>query len=328
MPSVPAALDLGAVDLNPPEQEPGFGEALEAPPSAPEPEQPNEPKTVVKAIRWAGGDADRVLVQSPAAVYAAQLLNQKADKRANRSLGWSLAVALIFLAVGGVVLERTARAIKAARQPAAGGAALQVRDLGGAYYTTREGRAVFVVRGKVDNTSKQSQGPAVKVTVELTRGTGVERSAEVFAGKLPTAEEIWSNTGPLDIAELTLRVGSQAGPLEPGASAAFVAVFGEFPDDLADLSLHAVAVAATPPFAPPPAVKPEPAAPKPDESGTPAKAAGKEPGRAEPGKPEPAKPEPAKAGPARPAGTRYEFPMDDPQRPLKIQSGQPAPGKH
>jgi hypothetical protein len=332
MPAIPAALDLGSIDLGPPEgAEPSnLGEDLEMPtPAVAEVSEPDGPRTLVKKIQWGGGDADKVTVQSPAAAYASQLI-KKPETASRPSLIWSLLAALAILGVGGVVLERTARAIMAARGPqVAPTVALVTHDLTSAYYPTREGRAVFVVRGQVDNRSKEPQAPAVKVTVEVRRGSSVERVAEVFAGKPPGLEEIFANSGPLEIAELAQRLNSAAGPLAPGASADFLAIFGEYPDDLSDLTLHAAATTATPPSAPqakPEAARIEPSAPTADKPG-PLKAV--QPKVAEPAKGEPAKgAEPARPDPRKGDKPKFEFPMDDPPRPLRIISGQPGGGAH
>ncbi|MGC4116643.1 MAG: zinc-ribbon domain-containing protein [Myxococcales bacterium] len=359
MPGLPGSLDLGSIDLSP--SEPGFSEEPPEPlpPQGPPPPQPavdlTEPRTVVKNVKW---DGDKVEVKSPAAAYAAQLLSKKAAERPHRSLIASLLMAMVFLAVGGLVAERTARAIKEqGATPTTPAGMLAVTDLTSTFYQTREGRPVFLVRGKVTNRTDQRQAPAVKVTVELRRGDSAERSADAYAGKLADVEEIFQTSGPLEVAEVVQRVASQAGPLEPRATAEFLAVFAEYPDELPDLTIRAVALAS--PVPPPPAAKAatEPRRPRePDarpDMGA-ARPGGKAPAKADakglefpmndpkrPGKqaqPEPKietpklmvddgkSAEPAKASnPAKPAEApkKYEFPMDDPPKRLKVNSGAP-----
>ncbi|HEY3449180.1 MAG TPA: zinc-ribbon domain-containing protein [Myxococcales bacterium] len=356
---LPGSLDLGSIDLSPPE--PGFGDEPEAPPP-PQPVAPpsadlSEPRTVVKNVKW---DGEKVEVKSPAAAYAAQLLTKKAADRPRRSLIASLLMALVFLGVGGLVVERTARAIKEhGATPTTQAGKLSVTDLTSTYYPTREGRPVFIVRGKVTNRTDERQAPSVKVTIELRKGDSVERSADAYAGKVPNLEEIFQTSGPLEVAEAAQRVASQAGPLEPKASAEFLAVFGEFPDDLPDLTIRAVAVASAVPAPPAGKAAAEPArAPGPAKADAAAKPTpsgkGADPGKgpggakavefpmddprrpAKPAQPEPklvapkpladdAKaPEPAKAAPA--ANKKFEFPMDEPPKRLKVNSGT-APAK-
>jgi hypothetical protein len=291
----------------------------------PVPMSDEPPRTVVTKIAWGGGAEDKVTTQSAAAVYAAQLLAKRAASRPRRNLALSLLAALAFLGIGGLVLERTARAIRGARTTAAS-ATLACEGLGSGFYASREGRAFFVVHGKIKNNGSDKQGPAVKVTVELRRGSTVERTADAFVGSAPNAEELWAAAGPLEISEVVQRANSRAGPLAAGASADFRAVFSEYPDDIADLVVRATPTPVAPPPPPAPrqaesATKVEPAARPPDA------AAAAKPGAEKPAASEPAaaqaetvaaKPEPAAAE------KKVEFPMDEPKRPLKLNSGQPA----
>ncbi|MBI5548066.1 MAG: zinc-ribbon domain-containing protein [Deltaproteobacteria bacterium] len=344
IPSVPSALDLGNIDLSPSSPDlPNFGDDAEAsaPAPIPSPEMATEePKTLVRNIRWAGGDADKVEVRSPAAVYAAQLLTRKAASKPSRNLVWSLVAALALLAAGAVVLDHTVRKIRErgdGSTPAR--LALAVHSLSSSYYPTRD-RPLFLVHGKAENRSHERQGPAVKVTVELRRGESVERTAEAFVGRTPEPEALHALSGPLELSEYVRRLASEAGPLESGETRDFLAVFGEFPEDIADLQIHAIATTAISP--PPSAVKTSPAPPATAPPQSPAREP--EPALAEPLKPfpavapaEPSKPAPgvdraapsvaghaSKARGALPAKPKLEFPMHDPPRALRVKSGEPA----
>lgn len=116
------------------------------------------------------------------------------------------------------------------------------RDVTNGLYETRTGRAVFFIRGDVEN---RSRAPGrVKVRAEIWDGSQLVGSAEGLAGTTPSPEELFSIAGPQDVDALNAKLEVGATVVPPGRRAPFLLTFGAYPPELAGLKLKVVAAAA------------------------------------------------------------------------------------
>ncbi|WP_275425013.1 DUF3426 domain-containing protein [Archangium violaceum] len=113
---------------------------------------------------------------------------------------------------------------------------LVAKDLSNGLYETRDGRAVFFVRGEVEN--RGSTPIRVKVGVTLFDGEQKVLSAEGLVGAVPTPEELYSLQSTSDAEALRARLDGASKEVAPGARAPFVVLFYEYPSDLADFRLE------------------------------------------------------------------------------------------
>ncbi|WNG44942.1 hypothetical protein F0U60_13175 [Archangium minus] len=189
---------------------------IAAPPPAPKLEAPKAPPP-----------AGPSLVQRLAAV-AAQLV-----------VGAVLLVVL--LAVGSAWLndgrvELSALSPAQVREMVSPTRPLVAKDLSNGLYETRGGRAVFFVRGEVEN--RGTAPIRVKVGVSLFDGDQKVMSAEGIAGAVPTPEELYSLQSASDADAMRARLDDASKEVAPGTRAPFVVLFYEYPSDLADFRLE------------------------------------------------------------------------------------------
>lgn len=106
-------------------------------------------------------------------------------------------------------------------------------------YDTSSGKAVFFIRGRVENRGARVRGP-VRVTAELMAGDAPEAKAETIAGTEPTPEDVWSLKSQADVDKLnrSLEMAQVQRKLQPGASLPFFAVISDPPPDLGRHRLH------------------------------------------------------------------------------------------
>ena len=120
-------------------------------------------------------------------------------------------------------------------------------DVSNGLYETRAGRSVFFVRGEVINKSDS----AVKIVVkaEIVEDDRVVRFGESWAGEPASPEEIFLIDNSEALEALNRKVEKRSLVVPPGAAAAFVVPFTEYPPDLKDFRVRvgarAVAVAPT-----------------------------------------------------------------------------------
>jgi hypothetical protein len=113
-------------------------------------------------------------------------------------------------------------------------------DISNGLYETRSGRSVFFVRGEVTN--RGTTATRVLVQADIVEGAKVVRSAHSLAGAVPTPEELYTlGVGDELEKKLEAQVAPRAQQLEPGASAAFLVVFTEYPPDLKGFRVRVVA---------------------------------------------------------------------------------------
>lgn len=103
-------------------------------------------------------------------------------------------------------------------------------DVSNGLYETRAGRSAFFVRGVVMNRSEA----AVKVVVkaEIVDDGKVVRFGESWAGEPATPEEIFLIDSTESLEALSRKVEKRSLVVPPGAAAAFVVPFTEYPPDL------------------------------------------------------------------------------------------------
>ncbi len=103
-------------------------------------------------------------------------------------------------------------------------------DVSNGLYETRAGRSVFFVRGEVMNRSEV----AVKVVVkaEIVDDGKVVRFGESWAGEPASPEEIFVIESTESLEALNRKVEKRSIVVPPGAAAAFVVPFTEYPPDL------------------------------------------------------------------------------------------------
>lgn len=109
-------------------------------------------------------------------------------------------------------------------------------DVSNGLYETRQGRAVFFVRGEVLNRSEASVKLVVKA--EIVEGGKVVRFGESWAGDPATPEELFLIDGAEALEVLNGKVEKRALVVPPGAAAAFVVPFTEYPPDLKDFRVR------------------------------------------------------------------------------------------
>ncbi|WP_255449927.1 MULTISPECIES: hypothetical protein [Myxococcaceae] len=113
---------------------------------------------------------------------------------------------------------------------------LALHDVGNGLYDTRDGRAVFYVRGEVEN---RGGAPArVRVRAALYDGDQRVKSAEGLAGQEPGPEALYALTSADDAMALRIRLDAAARVLAPGERAPFTVVFFEYPPQLGDYRLE------------------------------------------------------------------------------------------
>ncbi len=230
MGTAPSGLDLdnGAAPTTPGKP------ALPEPPAA-APGYQDEVATVVREVRWPGKVVEpeaKPARAMPAARSAARKASAARAPRRRRPVATLFGAILVAaLGVGSGALAFVSGA------PATQGQALTAVDLVSGTYPTRAGHPVLFVRGRLLNPASEPLGP-VRVSVELRRGTSMVRRADGVAGPMPSAEEIYAIASPASLAELDQRLAAMAGPIEPGSSPEFAVVFYEYPEELADLTVH------------------------------------------------------------------------------------------
>jgi predicted Zn finger-like uncharacterized protein len=120
-------------------------------------------------------------------------------------------------------------------------------DVSNGLYETKGGRAVFFVRGEVQNRSEATVKVVVKA--EIVEDGKVVRSGESFAGEPATPEELHLIDSSEALEALKAKVERRAIVVPPGQAATFVVPFTEYPPDLKDfrvrVSARAVAAATT-----------------------------------------------------------------------------------
>ena len=125
--------------------------------------------------------------------------------------------------------------------------AFVANDVSNGLYETRAGRSVFFVRGEVMNRSEASVKVVVKA--EIVEDGKVVRAGESWAGEPASPEEIFLIDNTESLEGLNRKVEKRALVVPPGAAAAFVVPFTEYPPDLKGfrvrVSARAVAVSPT-----------------------------------------------------------------------------------
>jgi hypothetical protein len=176
--------------------------------------------------------AARQVRASPVAVVPPATATRKSRPRT----AWSslMTWALPFMAVALLGWSATSYRFEQSQQSAK--TALSVVDLSSGYYPTREGRSLYVVRGRVLNPSLERLGP-VKVIVELRRGSSLARRAEGYVGAMPSPEALYSISSSTALASLV--------PQPTGADR-FLVVFYEYPEDLAEHTVKVIPQAEVP----------------------------------------------------------------------------------
>jgi predicted Zn finger-like uncharacterized protein len=119
-------------------------------------------------------------------------------------------------------------------------------DVSNGLYETKAGRAVFFVRGEVQNRSEGTVKVLVKA--EIVEDGKVVRSAESFAGEPATPEELYLIDSGEALEALKAKVERRAQVVGPQQSATFVVPFTEYPPDLKEFRVRvsARAVPASP----------------------------------------------------------------------------------
>jgi predicted Zn finger-like uncharacterized protein len=103
------------------------------------------------------------------------------------------------------------------------GAQATVADVSNGLYETRNGRAIFYVRGKVLNRTEAPLNALVRA--EILDGAELVRAAEGMAGAVPTPEDVYLLASAGDASRLSARLIREAKPLPPGGEAPFFLIF-------------------------------------------------------------------------------------------------------
>lgn len=154
------------------------------------------------------------------------------------------AVLLLFSAAAGVVylnegkLDASVFSPERLRALFAAPRDLVAVDVSNGLYDTQLGRAVFFVRGEVENRSPRPG--KVKVRAELLEDGQLVRAAEGFAGAIATPEELHAIGSASDVEALHARLARSAAEIRPGARSPFLLAFYEYPPDLGGLRLRLV----------------------------------------------------------------------------------------
>lgn len=165
-------------------------------------------------------------------------LRRTAGLVANLAIASLLVVA--FASIGTIYLNEgrldlsslSTEPLKALFQPT--GTLLAV-DVSNGLYETREGRALFYVRGEVEN---RGQKPTrVQVKVEILDGPLALTAAEVRAGRAANPEELYSVNSADALAALVSKLEAGATEVKPGERRPFLVPFFEYPPDLGEYRL-------------------------------------------------------------------------------------------
>jgi hypothetical protein len=113
---------------------------------------------------------------------------------------------------------------------------LVTREMSNGLYETSQGRPVFFVRGEVEN--RGDTASRVKVQVGLFDGEERVKSAEGYAGAVPTPEELYLLQGQEQASALRTRLDAAAAEVAPGARVPFIVIFPEYPEDIGDFRLE------------------------------------------------------------------------------------------
>ncbi|WP_426757240.1 hypothetical protein [Myxococcus sp. Y35] len=109
-------------------------------------------------------------------------------------------------------------------------------DVTNGLYETRDGRALYYVRGEAVNHS--STASRIRVRAALYDGRQRVASSEALVGGLPTPEELYNVSTPESASALRQRIDAAAVSVAPGAKAPFVVLFHEHPADLGGFRLE------------------------------------------------------------------------------------------
>ncbi len=253
--SVPRVEDLGAA---PPPPEPSWGEpddfnsTLAMPPPPPEPiAHPLAAGFSVPALGPLVEAGAKTPTPRPAA--AAPPAAAATVGRVRRWVGNALFFGVLFplaalLGISGLMggkLDKEALSGERLKAIFSGPRALLPTDVTNGLYETKAGRAIFYVRGQVENRGK---GPTpVRVRVEILDGEQLVRSGVALAGVSASPEELHNLSGADDVEALRKRLDDAADAVEPGEKKPFLVLFYEYPADLPDYRLRVVAEAAADP---------------------------------------------------------------------------------
>jgi hypothetical protein len=109
-------------------------------------------------------------------------------------------------------------------------------DVSNGLYETRGGKAVFYVRGEVEN--RGSSVKRARVSVEILDGSLPLTRADVLAGASPNAEELYGLSSPADLSALTAQLEKASTEVTPGARVPFLVAFYDYPPDLSQYRLR------------------------------------------------------------------------------------------
>jgi predicted Zn finger-like uncharacterized protein len=190
---------------------------------APPPPHPSRPGIVAPALRPAGRPEDAKGIEEAQPPGAAR-----------RVVGalMNLAVAaglVVLLVAGGTVylnegkLDPSSLSPQRLRAQFLRGAQATVADVSNGLYETRSGRAIFFVRGVVQNKTSAPLNALVKA--QLLDGTELVRAAEGMAGGTPTPEDVYLIASARDATRLLDRLLKEAKPIPPGGTAPFFLLF-------------------------------------------------------------------------------------------------------
>ncbi len=113
-------------------------------------------------------------------------------------------------------------------------------DISNGLYDTRAGRAVFFVRGEVEN--RGARGRKVKVRAEILDGELLVRAAEGWAGAPPNPEDLYSLGSKEELEKMNERLEKKAQDVASKGRAPFVIAFHEYPPALSGLRLKVTVV--------------------------------------------------------------------------------------
>jgi predicted Zn finger-like uncharacterized protein len=175
------------------------------------------------------------------------LPEKRGPGRARRLTGLVINVAVAavlvvgLVAVGGVYLREgrlDLSALSPSRLQSLGASpqTLVARDISNGLYDTKEGSALFFVRGEVEN--RGTAEARVKVRAALYDGDQRVKSQEGLAGAVPTPEDLYAITSTEGAAALRTRLDATAPTVPAGGRAPFVLVFQEYPAELDSFRLE------------------------------------------------------------------------------------------